>query len=156
MPLRRLVIGSTNVAKARELRELLAPYGLEVASLADFSAPREVVEDGDSFAANARKKACEQARHLGAWVLADDSGLEVDALGGRPGVYSARYAGESATDEENNARLLAELGELPPPSGHERTVQRLLQDDETPRSQGRIWDAIRLASVITSLGKVVH
>jgi XTP/dITP diphosphohydrolase len=111
---RRLIIGTTNVAKGRELRELLAPYGFRVQTLKDFATPLDVVEDGDSFTANARKKAIEQARHLGGWVLADDSGLEVDALGGRPGIYSARYAGESATDLENNNRLLEELGDLPP------------------------------------------
>lgn len=113
MSILRLVIGSTNVAKARELRELVGPYGIEIASLADFAEAGEVVEDGDSFAANARKKAVEQARQLGEWVLADDSGLEVDALKGRPGIYSARYAGESATDLANNERLLAELGDTP-------------------------------------------
>jgi XTP/dITP diphosphohydrolase len=109
----RLVIGTTNAAKGRELRELLEPYGFRVQTLKDVGSPREVVEDGDSFAANARKKASEQARHLRAWVLADDSGIEVDALGGRPGVYSARYAGESASDADNNAKLLDELADRP-------------------------------------------
>ena len=109
----RLVIGTTNAAKGRELRELLEPYGFRVQTLMDVGSPLEVVEDGDSFAANACKKACEQALHLRAWVLADDSGIEVDALGGRPGVYSARYAGEGASDADNNAKLLKELGETP-------------------------------------------
>jgi XTP/dITP diphosphohydrolase len=113
MSARRLIIGTTNVAKAQELRELLAPYGFSVATMSEAGEPLEVVEDGDTFAANARKKASEQARHFKAWVLADDSGLEVDALGGRPGIFSARYAGESATDAQNNARLLEELGDLP-------------------------------------------
>ncbi|MCA1626534.1 MAG: RdgB/HAM1 family non-canonical purine NTP pyrophosphatase [Acidobacteria bacterium] len=113
MPDYRLVIGTTNDAKGRELRDLLAPHGFRVQTLTEDSNPLEVVEDGDTFAANAHKKAVEQARHLGAWVIADDSGLEVDALGGRPGVYSARYAGESATDADNNHKLLAELGDLP-------------------------------------------
>ncbi len=107
----RLVIGTTNAAKGRELRELLAPYGFQVQTLKDFSSPPEVVEDGDSFGANACKKAHEFAQQLRAWVLADDSGIEVDSLGGRPGIYSARYAGPSATDEENNAKLLEELGD---------------------------------------------
>jgi XTP/dITP diphosphohydrolase len=113
MPGPRLVIGTTNAAKGRELRELLAPYGFQVQTLKDFSSPPEVIEDGDSFGANAGKKAHEFARHLNAWVLADDSGIEVDALGGRPGIYSARYAGPSATDDENNAKLLEELGDTP-------------------------------------------
>src|SRR5690606_12575314 len=71
-------------------------------------------EDGDSFAANARLKAIAQARHLGEWVLADDSGIEVDALGGAPGIYSARFAGEPADDEANNRLLLEKLAGLPP------------------------------------------
>jgi XTP/dITP diphosphohydrolase len=100
--------------KGRELQELLAPFGFEVQTLRETGRPTlDVVEDGDTFAYNARKKAAEQAVHLGAWVMADDSGLAVDALDGRPGVYSARYAGENATDADNNAKLLAELGDLP-------------------------------------------
>ena len=114
MPAHRLVIGTTNLKKGRELQELLAPFGFEVQTLRETGRPiLDVVEDGDAFAYNARKKAAEQSRHLGAWVMADDSGLAVDALGGQPGVYSARYAGENATDADNNAKLLAELGDLP-------------------------------------------
>jgi XTP/dITP diphosphohydrolase len=113
MPDHRLVIGTTNVAKGRELRELLAAHGFEVQTLKDVGTSLEVVEDGDIFAANARKKAAEHAKHLKTWVLADDSGIEVDALSGRPGVFSARYEGPTATDEANNAKLLEELGDLP-------------------------------------------
>lgn len=108
-----LVIGTTNASKGRELAELLTPYGFAVRTLHDFPPQGEVVEDGDTFAANARKKASEYARRLHAWVLADDSGLEVSALGGAPGVYSARYAGDHATDAANNAKLLAELAGRP-------------------------------------------
>ncbi len=72
-----------------------------------------VEETGATFEANAALKAVAQAQHLGAWVLGEDSGIEVDALQGRPGVFSARYAGPSATDDENNSRLLAELGDTP-------------------------------------------
>jgi XTP/dITP diphosphohydrolase len=109
-----LVIGTTNVAKGRELAELLAPHGFVVRTLKDFPPQAEVEEHGVTFAENARTKASEYARRMNAWVLADDSGLEVAALEGRPGVYSARYAGEGATDAANNAKLLAELGDLPP------------------------------------------
>jgi XTP/dITP diphosphohydrolase len=109
----RLIVGTTNVGKERELVELLAPFGFVVASLKSLPSAPEVVEDGDDFATNARKKASEYARHFEAWVLADDSGLEVAALSGRPGVHSARYSGEHATDQSNNAKLLAELGDLP-------------------------------------------
>lgn len=108
-----LVLGTANRDKGRELAEMLAPFGLTILTLADVADPLDVVEDGDTFAANARKKAAEQARHLGQWVLADDSGLEVDALGGRPGVYSARYSGPQATNASNNDKLLEELGKTP-------------------------------------------
>lgn len=108
----KLVIGTTNRAKGRELAELLAPHGFQVQTLEDVDNPLDVAEEGDTFADNARAKASEQAKHLGCWVLADDSGLEVDALEGRPGVYSARYAGEDASDQENNAKLLDELKDV--------------------------------------------
>ena len=89
---------------------------LEIRTLADFpDLFLEVVEDGDTFAANAALKATAQARHLGRWVLADDSGLMVDGLGGRPGVFSARFAGPGASDEANNQRLLDELAAAGPP-----------------------------------------
>src|SRR5712671_1625528 len=87
-----LVLGTHNRKKGAELAELLAPRGFSVVTLDDVPDAIEVVEDGDSFAANARLKASQQAKHLGRWVLADDSGLAVDALGGAPGVYSARFA----------------------------------------------------------------
>jgi XTP/dITP diphosphohydrolase len=108
-----LVIGTHNRKKGEELAELLAPRGFEVLTLENFPEAIDVVEDGKSFAANAALKACHQARHLGRWVLADDSGLAVDALQGAPGIYSARYAGPDGTDEANNRRLLDELGEMP-------------------------------------------
>ncbi|WP_442482498.1 non-canonical purine NTP pyrophosphatase [Aeoliella sp. SH292] len=111
---KRVVIGTHNKKKGIELAEMLAPYDVLVATLADFPTAIEVVEDGDSFAANARLKATQQALHLGEWVLADDSGIEIDALDGEPGIYSARFAGENATDEDNNRLLLAKLGDLPP------------------------------------------
>ena len=111
--IRDLVIGTHNRKKGLELAELLAPWGFRVATLDDVPGAIEVVEDGDSFAANAVLKATEQAKHLGRWVLADDSGLEVDALGGAPGIYSARFAGPNATDDDNNRHLLEKLGDLP-------------------------------------------
>ena len=108
-----LVLGTRNRKKGAELAALLAPYGFEVVTLADIPGAIDVVEDGDTFAANAALKATEQARHLGRWVLADDSGLEVDALGGAPGVFSARFAGLNASDEQNNAELVKRLGNMP-------------------------------------------
>ncbi len=108
-----LVLGTHNKKKGEELRQLLAPHRVPLKTLADFPNAIDVVEDGDSFAANAALKATQQARHLGQWVIGEDSGLAVDALDGRPGIYSARFAGEKATDPENNERLLHELQGVP-------------------------------------------
>lgn len=108
-----LVLGTANRKKGLELAELVEPLGLAVRTLADFPQAISVDETGDTFGANAALKAVEQARRLRQWVLADDSGLAVDALGGEPGVHSARYAGPQAADEENNRRLLAELADAP-------------------------------------------
>ena len=110
---RRVVLGTHNSKKAAELRELLAPHGIEVLSLADFPDAIEVIEDGDSFAANAALKATQQAQQLKTWVIGEDSGLCVDALGGAPGIYSARYAGPDASDAQNNQRLLEALRDVP-------------------------------------------
>jgi XTP/dITP diphosphohydrolase len=109
-----LVLGTANRKKGQELAHLLAPVGLELRTLADFPAALDVSEDGETFAANAVLKACQQARHLRQWVLADDSGLAVDALGGAPGVLSARYSDPGASDARNNEKLLAELAGRPP------------------------------------------
>ena len=108
-----LVLGSHNQKKLNELQALFEPTLVNVVSLAEIPAAIEVAETGDTFEANARLKAVEQAVHLGRWVLAEDSGLSVDALSGRPGVYSARYSGQHATDESNNRKLLEELEGVP-------------------------------------------
>lgn len=111
MPL--LVIGTRNKKKGLEMQALAAPWGIDIGTLAEFPDAGEVEEHGETFAANAALKASGYALRIGHWVLADDSGLAVDALGGRPGVYSARYAGPAATDEDNNRRLLEELRDVP-------------------------------------------
>jgi XTP/dITP diphosphohydrolase len=108
-----LVVGTRNPKKRGEILEILADLPIEVRDLTGWPDAPEVVEDGDTFEANARKKALELARHLGHWVLGEDSGLVVPVLGGRPGVYSARYAGKQGDDAANNRKLLAELGPLP-------------------------------------------
>jgi XTP/dITP diphosphohydrolase len=108
-----LVLGTSNRGKGRELAGLLAEVKLELLTLADFPDAIDVVEDGETFADNARLKATQQARRLHRWVLAEDSGLMVDALDGAPGVYSARYSGPNATDESNNRLLLEQLGQTP-------------------------------------------
>ncbi|MGD0899860.1 MAG: RdgB/HAM1 family non-canonical purine NTP pyrophosphatase [Thermoguttaceae bacterium] len=128
---RLLVLGTANRKKGHELAHLLRPVGLELRTLADFPAPLEVVEDGDTFAANAALKASGQARHLGQWVLADDSGLAVDALDGAPGVLSARYSEPGATDRRNNEKLLAELAGLPPERRWAQFVCHICLSDPT-------------------------
>ena len=112
----RIVVATRSVHKLRELRELLHPAVAELISLDDAGVPADLepVEDGTTFAANARIKARAYARLTGLPTLADDSGIEVDALGGGPGVYTRRYAGPDATDAQNNAKLLAALGGSPP------------------------------------------
>ena len=106
----RILIATMNTGKLREYERLLAEVpGLELETMAALPEPIDVVEDRDTFRGNALKKAMEIATVAGMPCLADDSGLEVDALGGGPGVYSARYAGEGSTDSENNAKLLDEL-----------------------------------------------
>lgn len=110
---RRLVLGTRNRKKGEELVQLFAPYAIDLRILSDFPDAIDVVEDGKTFRDNAARKAVQSARHLGQWVLGEDSGLAVDALQGAPGVMSARYSGPQATDESNMRRLLEELGNLP-------------------------------------------
>lgn len=105
----RIVLATKNKGKIKEMRQLLAPMHIEVLSLADFAPVDDAEENGATFAENAMIKACYYFAHTGIPCLADDSGLEVDALGGRPGVYSARYSGEDATDQTNNAKVLQEM-----------------------------------------------
>jgi XTP/dITP diphosphohydrolase len=112
-----IVVGSFNAAKAAEMAELLKGFHVEVRGLRAFPAVRPVPETGTTFAENSRLKALGMAAQIDApgflGLVADDSGIEVDALGGRPGVYSARYVSESATDPERVQRILQELGALP-------------------------------------------
>ncbi len=110
-----LILGTRNANKVIELRGLLPEDRVRVTALADFPEGIEVVEDGETFAENAAKKAGEQAAHLGHWVLGEDSGISVNALGGQPGIHSARFAGRHGDDEANNDKLLAELAGVPAP-----------------------------------------
>lgn len=105
----QLLIATNNAGKMRELNALLENLPLRLRQLSEFPHVVEVEETGKTFAENALLKARLYSRQTNLWTLADDSGLEVDALGGAPGVLSARYAGADATDEERNARLLSEL-----------------------------------------------
>lgn len=120
--IRRLVIGSRNAKKIKEMKALIVPHwarpawadSMEIVGLEHYPNAPEPEETGLTFAENACIKAREFALATGQWVLADDSGLTVDALGGRPGIYSARYAGSHGNDAANNAKVLEELRGLPP------------------------------------------
>lgn len=144
----KILIASRNPHKIREIREIFDLPGVEWVSTAEFPELADVEEDGDTFEANAVKKATELALATGLWALADDSGLEVAALDNAPGVYSARYGGEPCDHARNNAKLLRELegvedrsarfrcvAALSDPSGHAETV--------SGSCPGRILPALR-------------
>ena len=109
----KLIIASNNAHKLVEIREILGGCFEEIVSMREAGIEHETVEDADSFLGNARKKALEIAALSGCCALADDSGLCVDALGGAPGVYSARYAGVHGDDAANNRKLLEALRDVP-------------------------------------------
>ncbi|MBF0383911.1 MAG: XTP/dITP diphosphatase [Magnetococcales bacterium] len=109
----KIVLATRNKKKVEEIQRVLRDDTIELLNLADFPDCPEVVEDGDTFVANAEKKAVEVARATSCHALADDSGLVVDALDGAPGVYSARFAGVDATDKANMDKVLAQLAERP-------------------------------------------
>jgi len=153
-----LVLGTNNRKKGIELTELLAPFGIAVKTLANFEHKLDVIEDGATFIENARKKASEQARFLGEWVLGEDSGLSVDALNGEPGVYSARFAAQDAAensdDNANNRLLLQRLGDLPldKRTAYYTCTTALADPDGTIRaeSEGRCCGRIRFDVVGTN------
>lgn len=121
-PEKGLLIATYNKGKFAELRELLAVTGLELFSLSDVGGLTDVEETADTFAGNAELKARTYAALSGMWTLSDDSGLEVEALGGAPGVLSARYAGEGADDASRIAKLLGELDGIEAGARHARFV----------------------------------
>jgi len=150
---RRLVLATLNPAKAQELLSLLGEVPFEVALLTAFPGAQLPAEGGSSYAVNALAKARAAARRCGALALADDSGLEVDALGGRPGVSSARYSGPGSSDSDRCAALLEELRGVPPeqrtarfrcvialadPAGVERVVEGVVEGliASAPRGNG--------------------
>lgn len=111
--MRQLVIATKNVGKLRELKRYLKNMRVDVVSVSEFKNPPRIVENGRTFKANALKKALITSRFTKGLVLADDSGLSVDALGGAPGIKSARFAGPRKSDKDNNRKLLRLLGGLP-------------------------------------------
>ncbi len=143
MAARQIVLASANRGKQREFAALLAPLGFELLLQSDLGID-SVPETGSTFEANALLKARHAAGLSDRPALADDSGLEVDALGGRPGVHSARYAGPSASDADNNARLLAELAGVPPAArtARYRCVLALVRSasDAAPLITHGVWE----------------
>jgi XTP/dITP diphosphohydrolase len=140
---KRAVLASANLGKLRELASLLAPAGFELLSQAALGI-HSVPETGTSFLENALLKARHAAAAAGLPALADDSGIEVDALGGRPGAFSARFAGEGASDAANLARLLAELAGVPEQrrSARYRCVVAWVRtaDDPAPLTSEGTWE----------------
>lgn len=148
----RLLMATGNPGKLREVRQLVAQEGLDVLGLRDLEDPPSVVEDGDTFLDNARKKAWTLAEATGLPVLADDSGLAVAALNGRPGVHSARFAGPDADDHSNNLRLLEELSGVP----EERRAAEFLCAMVLAVPGANPWEAVaegRLAGRILTEGR---
>ena len=168
--IRELVLATRNRHKGEELAALLGDLGITIRTLDEFPDAPDVVEDGNTCEANAIKKARAIAEFTGLPAVADDTGLEVDALGGRPGIYAARYAGEDATYEDNCRKLLRELAGVPRerrtarfltvaaialPSGEIRVAQGTLDGviaDEASGTLGFGYDPVFL---IPELGKTL-
>ena len=116
----KILIATQNAHKVQEILQIWNSFPFEVMTLKQLPHYPHVIEDGDSFEANAFKKAREIAAFTGMLTVSDDSGIEVDALNGAPGIYSARYAGEGASDSDNNLKLIHELKDFPPDSDERR------------------------------------
>lgn len=158
--MKELVLATRNRHKGEELSALLADLGIRIRTLEEFPDAPDVVEDGETCEANAIKKATVVARHTGLLAVADDTGLMVEALDGRPGVLAARYAGEQATYEDNWRKLLRELKDVPPerrqarfvtvaaiarPSGDVKAVEGVLEGlitDAPAGSEGFGYDPV--------------
>ena len=146
-----LVLATRNIHKTKEIRAFLDGLGHRILTLEDFPSMPEVVEDGDSYEANAMKKAKTVAEHTGKMALADDTGLEVDALQGQPGLYSARFAGEEVTYADNRQKLLSLMKDVPfpkrtarfrcvivlaMPGGKTRTAEGMVEGTITQEERG--------------------
>ncbi len=145
-PPRRIVLGTSNIKKCLELRQLLEPLTYELLSLADVDNPLEVEETGQSFMENAQLKATSQAKHLKQWTIGEDSGLCVPYLNGAPGLYSARYSAPNATDARNNAKLLGELSSARDGQRDAYYISTIALSDPNGQihaaSEGRCWGRI--------------
>lgn len=152
--LKEVVLATRNRHKGEELAALLEGLNIRIRTLADFPDAPEVIEDGSTCGENAVKKAVEIARATGLPAVADDTGLEVDALGGRPGVYAARYAGEQATYEDNCRKLLGELAGVPRDRRTARfiTVAALALPDGTHQTTTGVLDGVIAEQPVGSRG----
>ncbi len=145
--IKKIVIATKNKGKIREMQDAFTELPVELLSLGDLEKDiPEAVEDGDTFKENSLKKAMHYQKYTGVACLADDSGLEVDVLGGAPGVYSARFAGEKANDADNNAKLQAELqkhGVNSSPAAYQCALTFVDVNDTVLQSQGFCRGEIR-------------
>ena len=139
----KIVLASGNAKKLAEMQRLLEPLNIEVVAQSEFSVP-EADETGTTFVENAIIKARNASKHTGLPAIADDSGIEVEALNGAPGVYSARFSGVGATDAKNNALLVEMLADAPDVSRNARYVVVIVlmrhEDDATPLICQGTWD----------------
>ena len=143
---KKLYLGTNNRKKIVELVNLLEPRGFELRIPADFSDVFEIDETGATFLENARLKASSQAKHRGLWAIGEDSGLCVPALGGRPGIYSARFSGSEANDQTNNALLLEKMQSIPKENRRAYYVSTIVLCDPAGRihieTQGECWGRV--------------
>lgn len=143
---KRLLVATNNTDKLREIRQILDSTGWEVVGLSDLPSYPEPIEDGETLAENALIKAREGFLQSGMLTLADDTGLEVDALDGRPGIYSARYAGENATYADNVILLIREMSGVPEPmrTARFRTVMALVGEDSE-----ECWEGVAEGRIVS-------
>ncbi len=139
--MKKIVFASKNNGKVNEIKKMLASYDIEIVSMKDMGIDIETIEDGSTYEENATKKAADVAKLCNEIVIADDSGIEVEYLGGRPGLYSARYAGEHGSDEANVTKLLEELSGVPIEKRRARYVCSLVAilPDGTKRVTSGEW-----------------
>jgi XTP/dITP diphosphohydrolase len=165
-----VIVATRNKGKIREIRDALKGLGLRIYALSDFPDVPEIEEEGDSFTENALKKARFYAKYFGKLTLADDSGLEVESLKGLPGVYSARYAGEKASSQENNRKLLREIRGVPiskrgarfkciiamkSPEGREAIAEGTCQGRIGFKERGRRWFGYDPLFILSKDGKTM-